>query len=105
MTTPFDKKSPDAIKLLTFDFASQMPDATTLTTPTVVVASVVAGSGVIGDVTISAITVVDGTVTCLAAGGIDGSRYRLQAEVDCSDGQHFEILRDLPVSESAALYP
>lgn len=99
----FDRKTPDEISLLTFDFSTKATSGVTLSNPTIVVDSVVAGTGLVGDVSLGTATVVDLTVTALGTGGVDGSRYRLKAEVDASDGEHLEIFRDLPVSKSSGV--
>lgn len=99
----FDRKTPDEIRLLTFDFSTKATSSVTLSNPTVVVDSVVAGTGVVGDVTIGTPTVADLTVTALGTGGIDGSRYRLKAEADASNGEHLEIFRDLPVAIASGI--
>jgi hypothetical protein len=97
----FDAKTPDEIRLLTFDFAAKAVSGVTLSNPTLSVDSVVAGTGIIGDVTLGTGAVADLTVTSLGTGGMDGSRYRLKAEVDASNGEHLEVFRDLPVSISS----
>jgi len=65
--------------------------------------SVVAGTGVIGDVTLGTPAVADLTVTALGTGGIDGSRYRLKAEADGSNGEHFVVYRDLPIAKNSGV--
>jgi hypothetical protein len=99
----FDKKTPDEIKLLTFDFAAKAPDTATLSNPTLSVDSVVYGTGVVGDVSLGTGAVADLTVQALGTGGIDGSRYRLKAEADGSNGEHYVVYRDLPVSVRSAV--
>src|SRR5690349_17180092 len=99
----FANKTVDEVRLLTFDFASKAVAGVTLSTPTVVVASVLSGSGVIGDLTIGTPAVVDLTVTALATAGTDGTRYRLKAEAHASNGEILEIERDLTVSDSSAV--
>jgi hypothetical protein len=97
----FNTKTPDEIKLLVFDFAAKAVSGVTLSNPSVSVDSVVAGTGVVGDVTLGTPAVADLTVTALGTGGVDASRYRLKAEVDASNGEHLEVFRDLPVSVSS----
>jgi hypothetical protein len=99
----FDKKTPDEIKLLTFDFSGKAPDTATLSNPMLSVDSVVYGTGVVGDVSLGTGAVADLTVQALGTGGIDGSRYRLKAEADCSNGEHYVVYRDLPVSVRSAV--
>lgn len=100
----FDKKTPDEIRLLTFDFADKAPALSTLSSPVVTVDAVVAGTGVVGDISLgTSAAVVDLTVTALGTGGIDGSRYRLKATAICSNGEHLVVYRDLPVSVRSAV--
>lgn len=99
----FDRKTPDEIRLLPFDFSDKATAGVTLSNPTVVVDSVVAGTGVIGDVTLGAATVDDLVVSALGTGGIDGSRYRLKAEADASNGERYEMFRDLPVAKASGV--
>lgn len=94
----FDAKTPDEVRLLIFSFATKAVSGVTLSNPTVSVDSVVAGTGLVGDVTLGTAAVADLTVTALGTGGIDASRYRLKAECDASNGEHLEVFRDLPVS-------
>ncbi len=99
----FDRMTPDEIRLLTFDFSGKAPATATLSNPTVVVDSVVAGVGTIGDITLGTAAAVDLTVTVLASTGVDGNRYRLKAEADGSNGEHYEVQKDLPVSARAVI--
>jgi hypothetical protein len=101
----FDKKTPAEVKLLTFNFSGKAPAGITLSNPTVIVLSVVAGTGHVGDVTLSSALVSDLTVTALGSAGLDGNRYRLKAAADGSNGEHYEVERDLPVSASSAVIP
>ncbi|MGH7605423.1 MAG: hypothetical protein ACRENK_15685 [Gemmatimonadaceae bacterium] len=73
----------------------------TLSNPAVSVDAVIAGTGIVGDVTLGTPTVADLTVASLGTGGIDGSRYRLKAEADGSNGEHYVVYRDLPVAKSS----
>lgn len=87
--------------MLPFDFSTKAASGITLSNPTVVVDSVVAGTGVIGDMTIGTPTVADLVVSALGTGGVDATTYRLKAEADGSNGEHYEIFRDLPVAISS----
>lgn len=99
----FDPKTPDEVRLLTFDFADKAPTGVTLSAPTATVLAVLVGSGVIGDLTLGTPTVVDQTVTVLASLGLDGSKYRLRCMADGSNGETYEIDKDLQVTASAGV--
>ena len=99
----FDRKTPDEVRLLTFDFSAKAAVGLTLSSPAVTVAQVLSGTGIVGDLTLGTPNVVDLTVTVLASAGTDGTRYRLKAEAQTSDGQTLEVERDLPVSASSAV--
>lgn len=99
----FANKTVDEVRLLTFDFSTKAASGSTLSNPSVAVASVLSGTGVIGDLTLGTATVIDQTVTVLASAGTDGTRYRLKAEADASNGETLEVERDLTVSDSSAV--
>jgi len=99
----FANKTPDEVRLLTFDFSTKAVAGVTLSNPTTTVAAVLSGTGVIGDLTLGTAGVVDLTVTTLASAGTDGTRYRLKAEATASNGETLEVERDLTVSASSAV--
>ncbi|HQR20038.1 MAG TPA: hypothetical protein PKV98_04175 [Burkholderiaceae bacterium] len=99
----FPAKTPDEVKLVTFDFSSEAATGATLSNPTVEVTSVISGSGVVGDITAASVTVASQTVTALIGGGVSGTKYRLTCVVDASNGETHRIDKDLPVKESAAV--
>lgn len=99
----FANKTPDEVRLLTFDFASKAVSGVTISNPVTTVDAVLSGTGVVGDLTLAAPTVVDLTVTTLASAGTDGTRYRLKAVADASNGETLEIERDITVSASSAV--
>ena len=100
----FPKKTPDEVKLLTFDFTKEAAEGSILSTPILTVESVVSGTGgAIGDVTLSTGVLSGKVVSCLATGGKNGVVYRLRCDVDADNGEHHEIEKDLPVSDVAAL--
>lgn len=101
----FPKKTPDEIKLITFDFSTEAAEGSVLSNPTVICEAVVAGTGgAVGDLDITDIEVVIGQkVTCLVGDGVDGCQYRLRCCVDADNGEHHEIEKVLPVADLAAL--
>lgn len=94
----FDPKTTSETRLLSFNFADKAPDGVTLTTPVITVAKL-SGSGDASDLTIASETVVSQTVTCLASVGIDGATYRLKAVATGSNGEVYEIQKDLFISD------
>ncbi len=98
----FDNQTTAETRLLTFDFSNTVGTGVTLSTP-VIAKSVLSGPGLVGDLTLGTAAVVDLTVTALATGVVDGTRYRLKATAHGSDGEIFEVARDLTISNSASL--
>jgi hypothetical protein len=99
----FPAKTPDEIKLLTFDFTGEAASGNTLSNAAFT-KSLVSGTGSASDLTIGTPQIVGLTVMALVSAGVDGAKYRLTCEVDASpNGEHHRIDKDLPVKETAAL--
>jgi hypothetical protein len=98
----FPAKTPDEIKMVTFDFSTEAASTSTLSNPTVT-ATLKSGTGTAADITIAAPQVVSKTVLVLISDGLDGAKYRLSCECDASNGEHHRIDKDLPVKETAAV--
>lgn len=98
----FDRQTTAETRLLSFDFSTKVPTGITLSTPAVA-SSVLSGPGLTSDLTLGTAAVVDLTVTTLAGGVVDGTRYRLKATAHGSNGEIYEVAKDLPISDSASL--
>lgn len=94
----FPDKTPDEVRLLTFDFSAKAATGVTLSSPTAAVYSVLSGTGVTSDLTLGTAAVADLTVTALGTGGADGTRYRLKATAAASNGETLEVFKDIAVS-------
>lgn len=98
----FPQKAPDEIKLLTFDFTRDIATGTTLSNPTIS-AALLEGPGTAGDLTLSILGLSGFIVSVLAYFGLEGATYRLTCEVDASNGEHHDIIADLPISVAGPL--
>lgn len=104
----FPEKTPEEIKVVTFDFEPEAATGSTLTLPVLTVTvkrQNAAGDAVPGDITATGITVpmATQTVQVLIGGGLHGATYRLSCAVAASNGEFHEIAKDLPIKNTAAL--
>jgi hypothetical protein len=99
MAAKFPKKSPNEIKLCSFDFSTEAVSGTTLSAPVVSKEWV---SGTADDdadsITLGTPQVVGYAVKILVGGGLDAARYRLTAKVDADNGERHEIPAVLPIA-------
>lgn len=99
----FPAKTPSEVKLVTFDFTSEAATDAVLSNAVVEASSVISGSGVIGDITVTSILVTAQSVSALVGGGVSDTKYRLTCTVDADNGETHQIDKDLPVKDTAAM--
>lgn len=97
-------KTPDEARLMTFDFSIKAPPGAVLSNPTVA-KTVLYGPGIASDLTLGSPTVTTLLVNVLASAGTSATKYRVKAEADSDNGEHYEIDQDILVSASAAVVP
>lgn len=99
----FPQKAPDESKMLTFDFTKDFASTSATASNPTVSATLFEGPGVAGDLNLSIMGLSSYKVTVLAENGLEGATYRITCEVDASNGEHHDIIADLPVSVAGPL--
>lgn len=103
-TKTFPDKTPTEAKVCAFDFSSERAEGSTLSSPAVSKALVSGSDAGAAGLTLGT-PEMDGdgvTLKVLVSAGVEGSKYRLVATCDASNGEVHEIAATVLVVESAA---